>query len=121
MCSILAEFYWSVCEQNQSDGNSTSTYHPQAVAQQFDVGFGAGTVLAPSASSATGDHSPQTLGGGTYLNFSGDYLFRHNFELKEKCGVPRRTQVKAEPFRPIFYDFNAIWPCWDGTLKLSSC
>jgi len=79
--------------------------------QQFDVGFGVGTVVAPSSSSALGNHSPQTIGGGAYLGFTGDYLSRRHI------GVEGEVDWKAsqglyggyQPFRPIFYDFNAIY------------
>src|SRR5581483_2280500 len=51
-------------------------------AQQFDVAFGLGTVSSASASSASGDHTPQSLGGGVYPAFSGDFLLRHNFGVQ---------------------------------------
>jgi len=35
-------------------------------AQQFDVAFGVGTLTAPSASSANGNHAPVSLTGGAY-------------------------------------------------------
>ena len=78
---------------------------------QFDVGFGVGTVLAPSSNSATGNHSPQTIGGGAYLNFSGDYIFwRHvGVEGEVAWRASQNLWGGYQPFRPIFYDVNAIY------------
>ncbi len=78
---------------------------------QFDIGFGVGTVVAPSSASATGDHSPQTIGGGAFLNFSGDYLFAHNFGVEGEVAWRASENLWGgyQPFRPIFYDFNAIY------------
>ena len=45
-------------------------------AQQFDVAFGVGTLTAPSASSASGDHNPVSLTGGAYPVFSADLLLK---------------------------------------------
>ncbi len=47
-----------------------------AQAQEFDAAFGVGTLTAPSASSASGNYAPQSLSGGAYPSFSGDFLFR---------------------------------------------
>lgn len=83
-----------------------------ASAQQFDVAFGVSGVNAPSSSDASGDHSPQTVGGGTFLGFSGDYLFFHNFgvngEVNWRAGQ-NSYAISQQPFRPIFFDFNGIW------------
>ena len=78
---------------------------------QFDVGFGVGTVLAPSSNSASGDHSPQTIGGGAYLNFSGDYLFwRHvGVEGEVAWRATQNLYGGYQPFRPIFYAVNGIY------------
>ncbi len=79
--------------------------------QQFDVGFGAGTVLAPSNAITAASHSPQTVGGGTFLNFSADYLFwRHvGIEGDVAWRASQNLYFGVQPFRPIFYDFNAIY------------
>src|SRR5439155_1445126 len=50
-----------------------------AYGQQFDIKFGLGTVSAPSSSSASGNYSPQSIGGGVYPAFSGDYLFYRKY------------------------------------------
>lgn len=84
-----------------------------AYGQQLDVAIGAGTLTAPSASDASGNHSPVSLNGGTYLNFSGDYLFL----LKGRLGASSEIAWRASrsiydgsiPYRPFYYDFNAIY------------
>lgn len=79
--------------------------------QQFDVGFGVGTLVAPSSASATGAHSAQTIGGGAYLAVSGDYLFwRHlGVEGEVSWRASQNLYEDYRPFRPIFWDFNAIY------------
>ena len=78
---------------------------------QFDVDFGVGTVMAPSSSGAGVGHSPQTLSGGTYLSFSGDYLFWHNVGIQGEVAWRASETLWGgyQPYRPIFYDFNAIY------------
>jgi hypothetical protein len=80
-------------------------------AQQFDAAIGAGTVLAPSASSATGNHAPVTLGGGTYPVFSADLLLKHNFGVSGELAwrASRNAYAAIQPERPLFYDFNGIY------------
>lgn len=92
-------------------------------AQQFDAAFGLGTVSAPSASSATGNHFPQSIGGGTFLAFSGDYLLKRHFgvggeiawratqngSLANASCDPFTGTCTNIPFRPIFYDFNGVY------------
>lgn len=79
--------------------------------QQFDVGFGVGTVVAPSSSSASGNHNPQTLGGGSYLQISGDYIFWRHLGVEGEVAwrATENLYQGYQPFRPIFYDFNAIY------------
>jgi len=83
----------------------------QVYAQEFDVAIGAGTVLAPSASSATGDHAPVTLGGGTYPVVSADLLLRHNFGVSGELAWrgSRNIYAAVQPERPLFYDINGIY------------
>jgi hypothetical protein len=82
-----------------------------AHAQQFDIGFGVGTVVGTSAANAESGHIPQTISGGAYPSFSGDFLF-----WKKYIGVGGEVAWRAnqnvniffQPYRPIFYDFNAV-------------
>ena len=82
-------------------------------AQQFDLAFGVGTVIGQSASDGLfdPDHTPQSIGGGGYPVFSGDFLF-----WKKYIGVGgevawrghQNVDIFFNPYRPIFYDFNLV-------------
>jgi hypothetical protein len=87
-------------------------------AQQFDVAFGYSTVGGNAATDASpsdilsGNHTPQSIAGGGYPAFSGDFLF-----YKKYFGVGGNVAWRAHenvdifttPYRPILYDFNAVW------------
>lgn len=83
-----------------------------AQAQQFDIGFGVGTTIGPSASNVESGHIPQTISGGAYPSFSGDFLF-----WKKYIGIGGEVAWRAnqniniffQPYRPILYDFNAVY------------
>ena len=84
-----------------------------ALAQKVDLAFGGGTLLAPGISSTSGDHSPVSLSGGTYLGFSGDVILFHNLGF----GTTINWRASQAPnygdlgfnFRPLFYEFNAVY------------
>jgi hypothetical protein len=82
-----------------------------ARAQQLDAAFSVSAAKAPSASSATGQFFPQSMGGGAFPGFSADYLIRHHigvgFEVNWRA--TRNTYFGVQPFRPIFYSANAVW------------
>jgi hypothetical protein len=84
-----------------------------AQAQKIDIAFGVSTVTAPSASSADSSHAPVSLTGGTYPGFSGDVLFFHNLgigsEIYWKANQGNYGGDTTLPFRPIFFDFNAVY------------
>jgi hypothetical protein len=81
--------------------------------QQFDLAFGVGTVTGQPATDALNDqnHTPQSISGGAYPTFSGDFLF-----IKKYLGVGgevawrshQNTDIFFQPYRPILYDFNAV-------------
>jgi hypothetical protein len=89
-----------------------------AQAQQFDLAFGFGTVNGNPASDASvadilsGTHTPQSIVGGGYPSFSGDFLF-----FKKYFGVGGEVTWRAHqnvdifttPYRPILYDFNGVF------------
>jgi len=85
--------------------------YQQRSSPQFDFSFGVGTLIAPSASSASGNHSPQSLTGGAYVGFSGDYLFWKHFGVQGEVAwrASENRYRGFQPYRPIFYDFNAIY------------
>jgi len=81
------------------------------LAQNFDVAIGVGTLIAPSSSSATGNHAPVSLTGGAYPVFSADYLLKHNFGIGGEISWRASQNLYAgfQPFRPILYDFGAVY------------
>jgi Outer membrane protein beta-barrel domain len=80
-------------------------------AQQFDVAFGVGTLTAPSASSASGNHNPVSITGGAYPVFSADLLLKNRFGVSGELAwrASRNLYAGFQPYRPLFYDFNGIY------------
>jgi hypothetical protein len=99
------------CLEYSTPAHAQRAVYSQQAQQQFDIGFGVGTVIAPSGSSFTGNHSPQTVGGGAYLNFSGDYIFWRNAGVGGEVAWRASQNLYGgyQPFRTIFYDFNAVY------------
>jgi hypothetical protein len=88
-----------------------------ACAQQFDIAFGYGTVFGNPATDATatqianGTHSAQSISGGGYPAFSGDLLFWKHLGVGAEVAWRAHQNVDQffQPYRPIFYDVNAVW------------
>ena len=84
-----------------------------AQAQKIDLAFGVSTLDAPGASTADSSHSPVSLTGAAYAGFSGDVLFWHNLgfgsEIYWKATQGNYNNDPTLPFRPIFFDFNAVY------------
>jgi hypothetical protein len=80
-------------------------------AQQFDVAFGVGTLTAPSAASASGNHAPVSITGGAYPVFSADLLLKRQFGVSGELAWRASQNLYAgfQPYRPLFYDFNGIY------------
>jgi hypothetical protein len=80
-------------------------------AQQFDAAFGVGTLTAPSASNATGNHAPVSLTGGAYPVFSADILLKNQFGVSGELAWRASQNLYAgfAPYRPLLYDFNGIY------------
>jgi hypothetical protein len=76
-----------------------------------DFGFGVGTLIAPSSSSASGNYSPQTIGGGAYLDFDTNFLIHHNFGAGFDIAwrASQNLYQGYQGFRPILYDFHGIY------------
>jgi len=89
------------------------TFSSAAQAQRIDFAFGVSTVTAPGASAASGNYQPVSLTGGAYPGFSGNVLFFHNLgfggELYWKATQSAYGGDTTLPFRPLFYDFNAVY------------
>jgi hypothetical protein len=86
-----------------------------AHAQQADLGLGFGTLLAPAASSADSSHYPQSIRGGLYTSVRADIFLKKHLGFNGE--VAWRNSMNAYntglgflvPFRPILYDFNAVY------------
>jgi len=80
-------------------------------AQQTDLAFGLSTISAPSASSASGQYSPQSLTGGAYPSFSGDFLIKKHLGVSSEVAWRggRSFYQGVYPFRPVLWDINGIW------------
>jgi hypothetical protein len=85
-----------------------------ARAQQLDVAFAGGS-LSSSGSSTSGGTILPAEGGGAFIGFNGDVLFKPFFQ--GNLGVLAEVDWRASqgsyggqvPYRPLFYDFNAIY------------
>ncbi len=87
---------------------------PAQAQKNFDVAAGLSSIDAPGTQAANDiNHQPQSLTGGAYLVFSGDYLFFHKNIGVQGEYVRRETEgldpVNNLLYRPMFYDANAIW------------
>jgi hypothetical protein len=82
-----------------------------AHAQNFDVAFGVGTLTAPSASSASGNHQQVSLTGGAYPVVSADLLLKRQFGVSGELAWRASQNLYGgfAPYRPLFYDFNGIY------------
>lgn len=85
-----------------------------AQAQQLDGFFGFSAVHATSAGDAGANYSPQSIGGGLTPSAGADFMLSHNlgvgaeFSWRGSRAIYQPLTV-AIPYRPFFYDFNAIW------------
>jgi len=85
-----------------------------ARAQQVDVAFAGGS-LASSGNGFSGGSFLPAEGGGAFIGFNGDVLFKPL--LSGMVGVQAEVNWRASqgsyggqlPFRPVFYDFNAMY------------
>jgi len=85
-----------------------------ARAQQIDVAFAGGSLASPGNSFSGGTLLPAE-GGGAFVGFNGDVLFKPLFN--GNLGVQAEVNWKGSqglyagqvPDRPLFYDFNAIY------------
>ena len=97
-----------------------ATFSNSAQAQKVDLAFGVSTMVAPSATSCGScdgnPYVPQSLTGGAYPGFSGDFLFWHNLgfgaEVFWRAASSQNYLDGAfgpVNFRPVFYNFNAVY------------
>lgn len=86
----------------------------QGCAQEVDLAFGVGSLLSSGNSVSNGIFSPAE-GGGAYVGFNGDVLFKSFWD--GNVGIQAEVNWRASqglyagqvPDRPVFYDFNAIY------------
>ena len=83
-------------------------------AQQIDAQFGLSGINATSASNfnfSNLNFSPQSLSGGVYPSVGADFIVWHNLGVEgEVAWKGSRGSYQGQvPYRPIFYDFNAIY------------
>lgn len=89
-----------------------------AQAQEFHGAFGFGTVKAPGVSTdSSGDIFP-SLSGGLYPSFSGFFILKHHIGFGGEVAWRGHQAIYTEsaggslfqaPYRPIFYDFDAVY------------
>ena len=81
-----------------------------ASGQQVDAAFGVSTLTAPTGTTTGGLFFP-SQGGGAYPGFSADFLLRHHFGIEGEMfwRASQGLYGGYQPYRPIFYSFNAIW------------
>lgn len=86
-------------------------------AQQVDLAFGVGTITGQPASDGdpltapTINHFQQTISGGAYPTLSGDFLFHKGLGVGMAVSwrAGQNTDIFLQPYRPILYDFNAVY------------
>jgi hypothetical protein len=81
-----------------------------AYGQQFDAAFGVSTITSSSSTITNGLLFPSDT-GGAYPGFSADLLLRHRigFEGELSWRASQNLYGGSQPYRPVFYSFNAIW------------
>ena len=80
-------------------------------AQEISAAFGVSGMSAPSALNAGSNFSPQSIGTGTFPVVSASFVTSKRIGLEGEV-TWRATQnlyQGFQNFRPIFYDFNAIY------------
>lgn len=89
-----------------------------AQAQEFHGAFGFGSVEAPAASTDSNGNVFPSLTGGLYPSFSGFFILKHHIgfggEVAWRASRALYTQSSSTffaqaPYRPIFYDFDAVY------------
>jgi opacity protein-like surface antigen len=83
-----------------------------AEAQQFDVDFGGGTLLSKSYNTSSLTAVNGSEKGGTYLNLGVDVIpFKRRLGLAFDVAwrASQGNTIYGQPYRPILYDFNAMY------------
>jgi hypothetical protein len=85
-----------------------------AFAQGGDISFGLSTVTSPGPSNTdpnVGTLVAPTIGGGSYLSFTGDFLLRHSLGVGGEISWRAKQNFYGgfQPYRPLFYDFFGVY------------
>lgn len=89
-----------------------------AQAQEFHGAFGFGTVKAPGVSTDSNGNVFPSVSGGLYPSFSGIFILKHHIGFGGEVSWRAHRAIYAQssgnslfeaPYRPIFYDFNAVY------------
>jgi hypothetical protein len=89
-----------------------------AQAQEFHGAFGFGTVHGPGVSTDSNGNTFPTVSGGLYPSFSGFFILKHHLgfggEVAWRASRGLYTESSSTffaeaPYRPIFYDFDAVY------------
>lgn len=87
-------------------------------AQEFDAAFGFGTVKAPHATVDSQGIPVPSLSGGLYPSFSGIFRIKHHIGFGGAVSWRAKQAIYggtggfgsfAVPYRPIFYNFDAVY------------
>lgn len=78
---------------------------------QFDAAFGISGFKGTSFADASGNFFPQDVAGGTFPTFSGDFLLFKRLGVQGEVSwrATRNLSQGFQQFRPIFYDFGAVY------------
>ena len=86
-----------------------------AQAQEFHGAFGFGSVKAPASSTDSNGNVFPSLSGGLYPSFSGIFILKHHVGFGGEVSWRAHQAIYSSsggfvgPYRPIFYDFNAVY------------
>ena len=93
-----------------------ATYRVQA--QQLDAAFGLSTLTSTGNGFQLNNNtlSPQSIGGGAFPAFSADYLWKNHLGIQGEVAWRGKMGIYGgyEGFRPILYDFNAMYAPYLG-------
>lgn len=80
-------------------------------AQQIDFAFGVSGLFAPTSSTDSSGNVFPSITGGAYPGFSGDVLIKHHMGVEGELFWRGSQNLYGgyQPYRPLFYDFNAIY------------
>jgi len=87
------------------------TFCGLAAAQQADIAVGVGTGLASYSATSSLQFPVQPLRGGAFPSVSADVIFHNRLGFGGEVFWRQKQGIYGgyQPYRPIFYDFNAMF------------